>query len=699
MTCRMWLLIAALASAQPPPTIRVDVNLIQVDATVTGRDGKRVTDLTAADFEVQRDGKRQQIKTVLWVPGQRVNAPPVPASPVPMAVSRELRPEDVRRTIAIMIDDMSLSMSSMHYTREAVKKLIQEKIDPHDLVAIYRTSSGIGLMQQFTTDRRHLLASIDRMKFGSMKAIDPLAPLSSNAQESSGDPAIAQMAIEDRLREDVQNRELQDMRTASMLGAVNLAVRGLRELPGRKAMVLFSESLQLFDAPAAMHDPTMAGVSQRPGAMGGKRNRTEAAARSLIDTANRAGVMISTIDPRGLVVTSVTAADDVANMDSRRMVGLSAKRGMDVNLSQDGMRMLAEETGGVFYRNTNDIAGSLQNALDDQEGYYLIAFQPDDATFEKAKDGAKFQRLSIKVKRSGASIRYRRGFYGVPDPEPSKPAPLGNALLSPFRASGVPVKLTPIFMQTEKSGPFLRTLLHIDASTLEFKEVPADAADKNQEPWQQTTLNEVVVLFDETGRVVDQVGSPQQIKARGVGLESLKRYGLDQHLDVPVPRPGPYQLRSAVLDRTSGRTGSAAQFVEVPDLKRKRLALSGIILSSVAWAEDKDPTGSSAQRVVQKGQELEYAVSVFNSIPAPAGQRPNLLTQLRLYREGTLVYTGKKTPLTAPERLDDGLVLVRGRARVSSPPGEYVLEIAVQDLSAPAKQQAAVRYIDFTIRE
>jgi VWFA-related protein len=699
MRYRTWLLSAALVAAQQPPTIRVDVNLIQVDATVTGRDGKRVTDLTAADFEVQRDGKRQQIKTVLWVPGQRVNQPPVAESPTSQAGAGELRPESVRRTIAIMIDDLSLSMPSMQVTREAVKKLIREKIDNQDLVAVYRASSGLGLMQQFTTNKQQLLASIDRMSFGSMKAIDALAPLSSNAHESSADPTIAAMALEERLREDVNNRALQDMRTAAMLGAVNLAVRGLRELPGRKSMVLFSESLQLVDGPATLNDPAMAAFSQRPGAMGGKRTRTEAAARSLIDTANRAGVMIYTIDPRGLVTTGVTAADDVSGMNARRIMGLAAQRSLDFNLSQDGMNMLSQETGGVFYRNTNDIAGSLQNALNDQEGYYLIAFQPDNATFEKAKEGAKFQRLSIKVNRPGTSIRYRRSFYGVAEPEAPKPTPLASALLSPFRAAGVAVKLTPIFLQTEKTGPFLRTLLHIDASALQFTPVPADAADKNQEPWQQTTLSEIVVLFDETGRLVDQVGSPQLIKARGIGLESLKRHGLDQQLDVPVPRPGPYQLRTAVLDRTSGKTGSAAQFVEVPDLKRKQLALSGVILSSVAFAEDKDPAGSSAQRVVQKGSELDYAVSVFNTVLAPNNQRPNLLTQLRLYRDGTLLYTGKKLPLAASETPVNGLVLVKGRVRISSPPGEYLLEIAVQDLLAPAKKQAAVRYVDFTVRE
>ena len=76
--------------AQVEPTIRVNVNLIQVDVTVTGRGGARVTDLTAADFEVSRDGKRQALKSVIWVPGQRVGL----AATVPSTARR--RPADDR---------------------------------------------------------------------------------------------------------------------------------------------------------------------------------------------------------------------------------------------------------------------------------------------------------------------------------------------------------------------------------------------------------------------------------------------------------------------------------------------------------------------------------------------------------------------------------------------------------------------------
>ncbi len=383
-------LMAMLALGQSGnDTIRVNVNLVQLDVTVTDKAGKHVPDLTAADFEMMRDGKRQTIKSVLFVPGQRVGVAPVgklekpesgsmPAAPLP---SKQLRVQDVRRTVALLIDDLSLSFESSYFAKTAMRKFVEESIQPGDLIALFCSSTGLGVLQQFTSDKRQILAAIDRTKFRGRNLVDSLAPVTANAGETSSEPSIAEMAMEQRLRDDIVNRERQDMMTAGMLGSANFIVKGLRELPGRKSMVLFSESVALMDVPRAMTNPGMsASMSQMPGAMGGTRDRTLAAVRSLVDVANRSGVVIYAVDPRGLVYTGLTAADQPMS-DPRKARGQMMQREMDLNASQDGMAMLAEETGGIFYRNTNDISGALKAAIDDQEGYYLIGFQPDDATF------------------------------------------------------------------------------------------------------------------------------------------------------------------------------------------------------------------------------------------------------------------------------------------------------------------------------
>ncbi len=687
-------LAASCLWGQPEPTIRVNVNLIQVDVTVTDKSGGRVTDLKAEDFEVSREGKRQQIKSVIYVPGQRKGMEPTKAGAAQdEPAAGQLKPEEVRRTIAIMIDDLSLSFTSTAVVREALKRFVEENVRSRDLVAVYRASSGLSLMQQFTTNKKQLLASIERLRFGRLKAFDALAPLSTAAVDSAQSATLAAMAEEMQLREEQNNRYLQDIQTAAMLGAVNLAVRGIRELPGRKSLVLLSDAIQIFDAPASFVNSDLPMLPNMPGGVGGQRLRTMTAMRSLVDSANRSGVMIYTVDPRGLVTTSLTAQDSVGG-DARRVTMLSGQRQLDFNFSQDGMGMLAEQTGGVFYRNTNDIAGALRKALDDQEGYYLVAFQPDDETFEKTKKNSKFQRLSVKVKRQGVSLRYRRGFLGTAEAE-GPVNPLVSAVLSPFHSAEVPIKVTPVYLEAA-TGPFLRTLLHIGAAALEFREEAAESRDKDQRPWHRAVVNEVVLLFDETGKLVEYLEHPQEIRTRGEAFTQLKRHGMVQELDVRVPGAGAYQVRAAVVDVGSKKTGAAAQFVEVPDVKRKRLALSGLVVSGVGWAERKEPKGNPAQRIVRPGGQVEYAVFIYNATAKEA--RPNLLTQLRLFRDGVLIYTGEKAALR-PEGLKDLRALsLRGKLRVGDKTGDYVLELAVQDLDAPAKQQFAVRTMDFTVQ-
>lgn len=690
-------------------TIRVNVNLVQLDVTVTDKAGRHVPDLTAADFEVSRNGKRQAIKSVIFVPGQRVGVAAVekapdkvmaetPSAPLPV---KQLRAQDVRRTIALLIDDLSMSFSSSFFAKAALRKFVEQSIQPGDLVALFRSSSGLGMLQQFTSDKRQILLAIDRTKFRGINSVDSLAPMTNNPNES--DPTLAEQAMEQRIREDINDRVRQDIVTAGMLSSANFVVQGLRELPGRKSLVLFSESVQLVDTPRSMTNPGMsAQMQQMPGAQGGTRDRTLAAIRNLADLSNRSGVVLYTIDPRGLVYTGMTAADQPSG-DIRKSLGQTRQRQMDFDLSQDGMAMLAEETGGVFYRNTNDLGDALKAALDDQEGYYLVAFQPDDATFEKAKAGGDvYHDLHVKLKRSGLKVRYRRGLYGANDEQrlPKSVNPMAHAMVSPFRSVELPIKMTPLFVDDEKRGSFLRTLLHIDASEFTFTEVAADKDDKSQTPWNQTTIDELVMLFDEFGRQVETVSKTHTIKVRGEALKTVMRDGMLQELDIAVKKPGPYQLRAAIMDQTSKKTGSSAQFIEVPDLKNKRLAMSDLALSSLGWMERSDVAGGPAQRIIKPGSKLAYAAYIYNARVSKEKSIPNLETQVVLFRDGKVIFTGKKTPFQPKGGSEGSRFSLEGIMQLgaATAPGEYVLQVAVHDIEAPKKQQFSVKSIDFEIR-
>lgn len=688
--------------------IKVNVNLIQVDVTVLDKSGRRVEGLTADDFEVFRDGKRQVIKNVIFVSRPPVKLePPAPsgltAPSTLLATSlpgKQLKAQDVRRTIAIYIDDLSINFANLLPVRDALRKFVEEQVQPGDLVAVYVSSGGLGLFQQFTTDKRAILASIERVRYRSLNGVDSLAPISTNPAEEDPNPSIAQQALEMRLQEEVNMQSRQDMLTAGMLSTASFIVRGLRELPGRKSMVVFSESIQLNDIPKAFTNPNATTMS--PGGMGSVRDRTVAALNALVDMANRSGVTFYTVDPRGLQPLGLTAADQVSG-SARAMQGRLQQREMDFSSSQDGMATLAEETGGLFFHNTNDLGRAMAEAAKDQDGYYLIAFKPDDVTFEKTRQGqAKTHRLSIKVRKPGLKVRFRKSFSGGVDSDvaPAASNPMLTAMQSPFRPLDIPMKLTPLYLEDEKAGSFIRAYLFVDPSRFQFVDDPAEAGDNDQSPWKKTVADQLLVLYDQNGAVVDRVAQSQTIRLRKAGMEKAMKNGMVQMVDIPVKRPGPYQLRAAMMDNATKKTGSSAQFIFIPDLKNKHLAMSDVGVTTEAFLQAKSADGSPGLRVLHGGDKLVYTAYIYNAKEMKGGGKPNLETQVILYRDGKVVFTGKRTTFQPAGFVEGKQLPLRGTLQLGSniALGEYAVQVAVRDLEAPKKQQFAVRAADFEVR-
>lgn len=150
--------------------VKISTALIQVDVTVTDKNGKVVNDLKAEDFEIFENGEKQSISNFSFintVPETKPAATPKPnkdevTAPVPPV---QIRPEQVRRTIALVVDDLGISFESMHFVRRSLKKFVDEQMLPNDLVAIIRTGGGIGALQQFTSDKRQLYAAIEKIRW------------------------------------------------------------------------------------------------------------------------------------------------------------------------------------------------------------------------------------------------------------------------------------------------------------------------------------------------------------------------------------------------------------------------------------------------------------------------------------------------------------------------------------------------------
>ena len=693
--------------------VRITTNLVQFDAVVTDKKGQQVTDLSPEEFEVTVNGRRQQITNFSYVVAEP-GAQPSPVQPAPRSADKtalyvppaRMKAGDVRRTVALVVDDLGTSFESMAYVRKALTKFVDEQMQPGDLVAIMRTSAGMGALQQFTSDKNILRRAIERVRWypGGRSGVSAFAPL------GSGLPSIESMGGIGKGDDGSGGRDasadIDDFRSqvfaVGTLGALSFIVRGMDSLPGRKSVVLFSEGFKIIDR-RKVNDRFISDDS----------SRVLAVLRQLVDLANRAAVVFYAVDARGLPVLGLTAEDKTSDMSVQQLSEQLSDRRSDYFDTQTGLGYLAAETGGLFMHDTNDLGGAVRRVLDDQKGYYLIGFRPDESVFEKTRGGRMhFNSLGVKVKRTGLRVRSRSGFIGVPDAE-AKLAPatrvqqLAGALSSPFASGDVRLRLTSLLGGSRAGGAVVTSLMHIDMSNIKFNE--------DADGWHKAVIDLIAFTFGEQGNVIDHVNRTETVRVRGEAFDIVRREGLVYQMQVPVKKPGAYQLRIAVRDASTEKLGSASQFIEVPDLKKDRLALSGIVLQSAemtaanaaaaapnaaAGGEQKepDPGGNAAVRRFKKGDQVDYFFNIYNAEPDKATGRPRLQTQLRLFRDREQLYAGKVEDFDPGKQTDMANLMSATRIRLDAlQPGEYVLQVVVTDALAPEKRRTVTQWIDFEV--
>jgi VWFA-related protein len=673
--------------------VRISTNLVQVDAVVTDKNGKIVTDLKPEELQIFEDGRQQKITHFSYnvIEPEKTASPekkPTPADKTaPPPPSTRLRPEDVRRTIALVVDDLGLSWESTNFVRRALKKFVDEQMQPGDLVAIIRTSGGMGALQSFTSDKRQLYAAIDRVKYylngrGGIGAFAPIEPPTPGERGAEIDAANEEL---NQFREDVY--------AVGTLGAVSYVVRGLRDLPGRKSILLISDGFRIF----SRDDPT-------------RNFRTVQKLQRLIDEAGRASVVIYTMNATGLQTLGFSAEDDLSERDPQQVMDAMASRRNAAFETQEGLDYLARETGGIPIKNSNDLSGGIRRVLEDQRGYYLIGYRPEAATFDPRTGRRSFHHITLKVKRPGKfNVRMRHGFFGVSDEERAKPRTLGQqmigALVSPFGATGVHLQLTSLFANDPKMGSIMRSLLQIDARDLTFTN-EADGTHKS-------VFDLLAITFGDNGVAIDSVGRTYTLQLPDNEYKRVLREGIVYYVTVPLKKPGAYQLRMSLRDTATERIGSASQFIDAPDIKKNRMAISGIVLHGETRGtaaartptagneglQQGDPEASPAVRHLSRGMVLTYAYFIYNARLDKTSNRPQLTTQVRLFLDGKQVFTGSQLPYPTGQQADLKRLPVAGGIQLGSDmtPGEYVLQVVVTDLLADEKHRITTQSIDFQI--
>jgi VWFA-related protein len=696
--------LGSVVLAQEPqtPRFRVAVDAVRIDAVVTDRDGRIVRDLTADDFEILQDGKKQNVTFAQFVPVSIAAVPSIaapgrletnsivgrPAAPVV-----PVRRESIQRTIAIVVDDLGLSSDSLYYVKRSLHDFIDHDIAAGDLVALVRTGGSMEGLQPFTTDRRILHAAVDNLKWNtfSRSGVEAFAPvnqfplLSDTGHGPDGAKATDMVAGDFSSLDAIRDQ----MTAAGTLGALNLVIEGARTMPGRKAVMFVSEGFELLEK-------TTGDTFALPG-------RARLALDRAVDRATRAGVVIYSIDARGLQTTGLQADDnfncsvDCAPTFASTIRQKQAERSNRNRDTQEGMKYLAEQTGGFAVLNANDLGKGLTRAAADVRDYYVIGYTPESETFATKGKTPQFHKIAVRVKRPGLKVRTRTEFFGVSDADDSVEATtpaqqLVTAAISPFTSTDIALRATTLPGYAPDKGLYVRALLHIDASALTFTK---DADGKSA-----ASADVLGMVFDRDGTEVAHLSTGFAAALTKQDAQDALRDGLAYTLRIPLRAAGPYQVRFAIRDRASGKFGTAGEFIDLPDVAHGTFALSGIVLRSegdVTSAADADRmviSPSQAVRVYKPGAQVKYACEIYNATA------PVQLT-LTVWRGTDRILSGTPDMLAPPAGASPAFA-AGGAFKLGNglPPGTYVLQLAAQTAEAgkSGRFHRAVQQMDFEVK-
>jgi len=702
---------------QPSPLpdfhIRISVNLVQVDATVTDSHGKPVSNLTAGDFQILLDGKPQTIDSCNFIrAGGGVPAPAAGATPpsVPGKLEAALPPMpvaplkrgQVRRTVVLFVDDLSMSSESAPAVRNGLRKLIEHQLQPGDLAAIVRASAGLGALQDFTNDRRLLLAAADQVRW------NPAGRGGMSAYAQVGTNPSEGLTMGTTLGREETISRIRNY-TIAVMSSLRRLVHGMADLPGRKSVVILSDSLPIRtpDDIEPLGRQSVGGDSAGVPAVGsGTGGPILAGMRRVIDESVRAGVVIYAIDTRGLNSLRAQAADrplpagtpgftapggvggDIAQGHGGWVWDAMQVRRDEYSEGQWGAMFLATQTGGFMVTEANFIDAGIEQVMKDQSGYYLLAFAPPPGALAPGRDGKPvYHRLKVEIRRSGLRVRSHQGFYGVADDAlaaaSSRPElQLAAALESPFRPSGVGLEIQSGFLNARKNDSFIRTTVILDGRDLAMSGPPMHRTG---------VIHLMVRAFAVSGdQIPGGIDQTLRIDLNEEGYERALKYGLIYTALLRVGKPGPYQVRAACRDESTGRMGASSDFVVVPKLKG--LALSGIVFRRSLGVEDHVRPATGARSYLP-GEPAEFALQVIDPPDAP------LVMTARLFRDGSQVHEGQPQPITARSPKVGGRFLTHAAIEIPTDlaPGDYLLRVDVEAQLPPPKHARAWQWARLTV--
>jgi VWFA-related protein len=539
------------------PTFKVRVNLVQVRVIVRDSSGKPVDNLTREDFLLYDQGKLQTITNfnVETTQTRLQRAAAVAKTQEDAAAasgdgSGHKPPSLPERFVALVFDDTHLSLQDANFARSQADRFL-DSTGPTDRLAIYTTSGQNTL--EFTADK----AALHHAILGIIPR--PLMPEALGAEcpeithymadqiENKHDTVAQAVAVEETVQCQFNGDESKQSQALAIVQAAVFralsagdteneftyrhledVLRRLSSVPGERIMLLVSPGFLL----------TTAYLDES----------------GVIDRANRANVVINTLDARGLYVPDVMGDISRPSSDSIRTAGQKTMYRVAAQAeNQFVLGDLAYGTGGTFFHNSNDLQGGMQLAGLAPEVSYVLAFSPQNRKW----DGQYHLIRVALAKKTKYSIQARRGYYAprkVDDPHELARQEIQEAIFSQEEISELPLDLQTQYFKSDPEGARLSIVSRLEVRNMHFRKTEGRSFDE---------LTLATAIFDENGNFITGGEKTVQMRLKDTTYERLTRTGLTVKSSFEV-KPGRYLVRQVVRDSEGSQMAARNGAVEIP---------------------------------------------------------------------------------------------------------------------------------------
>ena len=633
--CGLVLLLALAGHAQEEEVVKVKSNLVNIDVIVKDKKGKYVSDLKAEDFTITENGVAQKVE-FFDAPLSGPN-PTAPAAAAP------------RNYVTLVLDSQTTDVTNLKPVREGAIKYVREQVTDADLVAVLSVTNGLQMLQPFTQDKTKLIASLETLGNSTdsknfeqkdiAENISNLRDFLSGAPSTPAGGITSPAAGAAQARVMIAQRVLQQfirMRTAlsvqqarPVLAALAAIAEGLRPIPGKKTVVLFSQG---FVSPAVL----------------------DWQVQSTIDIANRANVAIYIIDSAGLrgaaqasgslVPSSPLAGVSAITNQEQRIQAQGGETVFD-NVRQEGqsreydiLYRISGDTGGKFLKGNNDIGQGLERINQEIQSRYTIAYRSTNQNF----DGT-FRKVKIEVRRPDLQIISRSGYYAIPPEEIVLLSPADKKLLAGFAGAQANPEL-PLYVSL---SPFRsRDGLYIVPLALEL---PPSAVKFERKGDKRAMQLEVLgVLKAGNERMLSRLGGNFDVNLSDNDYNNIVSNNIFYRQDLELA-PGDYTIDLIVKDKQSGKVSARREQLALSEPDAEFATTRAVLSRYVEQARQLPPNPAdfpdvfmhgkqlirpSAARQFKNTDNLIMYLGVYNATNSPDTNKPLVRVSVRLMKDG-----------------------------------------------------------------